>query len=112
MANEDWKSSAWVKRCEKAAAKVEVAVTFYPDDVRDKNNYFEDDGSLHICKAGYPRACFDVGAGRSLSNATQNRRTMEVMTKLGLGPYIGKPVLADETEDNDGFCCPGCGRSY
>lgn len=79
---------------------------WFIDDSGD--DVFEDDGTLHVIRHGI-RACFDVGAGQSLSGYEQNQNTIKVIEHLGITSYNNKRVFVEETNEEDEVC-PHCGR--
>lgn len=101
------KLTAFEKRCQEVADKMDVEVTFY----RDKEPFqdpFEDDGNLHVISRG-SRAAFSIG--QDTPAAIHNEKTRAILTALGMEKKIGERVLVDETEEDDD-CCPECGRPY
>lgn len=88
------KLSKFQQQCINVSEETGIGVTLYHDERGEKDDAFEDDGTLHIRKRGI-RACFNVVASSSLE---QNDDTREIMGLLRL--EVSDSVLADETDDH------------
>lgn len=99
--------------CFRASEETGVPVYFFglPDKSPKRQDFYEDDGNLHLFKGG-GWGCFDVGGGQNLTGKEQNSRTRAVMEFLGLQKHITDRVLVDETEEDDDDCCPCCGQRH
>lgn len=89
----------------RAVSKLGIDDPLWVEDGKDKPDAeFEDDGSLHIRRAGL-RAVFGVSNGQNASNAEQNKQTRAIMDALSMKRRT-EYVLVGETEDDDCDQCP------
>jgi hypothetical protein len=99
----------FLAQCKKAASAIgqdfEDCLTWGTDPKSD--DQYEDDGNLHIEKAGI-HICF--GIGQDLPSAEYNRQARLVMETLGMKRKISERVLVEEDDENDENYCSKCGR--
>ena len=98
------------QQCVKAAEATGIEVVFFDDGIKDVDDVFVDDGSLHIRRAGF-RACFHVAVNDD--GRLQNLNTRDILKRLKI--RLTKQVLSrafvserGENEDEDDRC-PHCG---
>lgn len=79
-----------------------TGAVFFEDD---EDDVFEDDGTLHVVRHGF-RVCFDIRNEVSV----QNNNAIKILEVLNIKDFKPERVFVDESDEDDEYVCPHCGR--
>jgi hypothetical protein len=104
------------RKVERVVKSLDIDDPLVCHDSKDmKDDEYEDDGSLHIQRAGV-RYVFDVSDGQSATGEEQNRQTRAIMEALNMKRKITDRVLVEEGDENNDAeheCnCEYCTRNW